>query len=167
MKRLKYLVLWVSVIYAAPCIIRVKAADDAVPLTSQTKSVLFPGWGQISEGHTLKGLTFMTCELVSIGLAIHYGMEGSDYYDRYRRTDDPNDAERFRNLTVLNDKRRNAAVLCGIAVWGLNLLDINLGKPKPASFSVQSTGRAFRLDSFSALPHPSGIFFSLSFSLEI
>ncbi|MHB8054320.1 MAG: hypothetical protein ACYDH3_03640 [Candidatus Aminicenantales bacterium] len=90
------------------------------------KSLLFPGWGQISEHRVLKGAAFAAAELALLAGAIHYNGRGNSAYDVYRSAGDAASAVHFRRLVERNDGRRNACLLAAAAVWAVNLLDIHL-----------------------------------------
>jgi len=109
------------------------------------KSLLFPGWGQISEHRVLKGAAFAAAELACLAGAIHYNGRGNSAYDLYRSAGDAAAAVRYRRLVERNDGRRNACFLAAAAVWAVNLLDIHFlvnrkdAGGAPQSFSVGIT----------------------------
>ncbi|MBN1939621.1 MAG: hypothetical protein JW843_08545 [Candidatus Aminicenantes bacterium] len=111
-------------------------AQDPTPtakLGPLQKSLLVPGWGQISEGRILKGAAFLAAELACLAGALRQNHLGNSNYDLYRAATDPDSASRYRRLVERYDGRRNAFLLAGAAVWAINLLDIfGLVKKKTA-----------------------------------
>ena len=88
------------------------------------KSLIFPGWGQISEQHVVKGAAFAVAELACLGAAIYHNSLGNENYARYRAATDEPAAVRYRSLIVRHDGRRNAFLLAAAVVWAVNLIDI-------------------------------------------
>jgi hypothetical protein len=116
------LVLLVSLCPSTPA-----AAQDppAVPKFGPLqKSLLVPGWGQISEGRIFKGAAFLAAELACLAGAFHQNGLGNTNYDLYQTATDAESASRYRGLVERHDGRRNAFLLAGAAVWAVNLLDI-------------------------------------------
>jgi len=105
-----------------------RAADDDPPAIPKFgplhKSLLVPGWGQISEGRLLKGAAFLAAELACLAGALHQNSLGNTNYDLYQAATDAASASRYRRLVERHDGRRNAFLLAGAAVWAVNLLDI-------------------------------------------
>jgi len=90
------------------------------------KSLLLPGWGQISEKRTFEGIAFLAAEAVCL-----YGVFANDHlgnlnYDLYKSAAGTDDAVRFRQLVEKYDGRRNRFLLAAAAVWAANLVDIYL-----------------------------------------
>jgi hypothetical protein len=88
------------------------------------KSLIFPGWGQISEHRRLKGAAFAVAELTCLGAALVHDGLGNENYALYRAAADETEAVRYRQLVVRHDGRRNAFLLAAAAVWAVNLIDI-------------------------------------------
>jgi hypothetical protein len=105
------------------------------------KSVVFPGWGQVSTGRYTRGVVMMGTALASIGaigaLTLQYNRhvdsydaasrgyaqatyigDAVEYYTQMTNSwDDANDTYRYRNIAI--------GVLAGMYVW--SILDITLG----------------------------------------
>jgi hypothetical protein len=88
------------------------------------KSLIFPGWGQMSERYWVKGVAFAVAELACLGAAIHHNSLGNENYTYYRAAADELAAVRYRSLVVRHDGRRNAFLLAAAVVWAVNLIDI-------------------------------------------
>lgn len=99
------------------------------------KSLLLPGWGQMSEGRWLEGILFLGLEAACLLSAVHENRLGNEAYRLYQAAGTADDAARYRSDTESRDARRNRWLLAGAAVWALNLLDIHLivkGKEGPS-----------------------------------
>jgi hypothetical protein len=107
-----------------------KPPEERRKLGPREKSLLFPGWGQISEKRYGRGLTFMFTEMACISSAIIYTVKGSHSYSNYQNADNTPDAIYYRELTESYDKRRNISLALGAIVWAVNLLDMSLTKEK-------------------------------------
>jgi len=97
------------------------------------KSLIIPGWGQLSEKRYGEGIAFLSAEIFCLTLAIVNNHRGNENYSLYQRAASSEEALRYRQLTEKYDTRRNEFLLAGAAVWALNLLDIYLivnGKEK-------------------------------------
>ena len=90
------------------------------------KSLLLPGWGQISEHRTLKGAAFAAAELACLAGAVYHNRLGNSNYDLYKAATDVASTTRYRDLVERHDGRRNAFLLAAAAVWAANLLDVYL-----------------------------------------
>lgn len=107
------------------------------------KSLLIPGWGQISERRYLEGVVFLGSELFCLIQAIRNNALGHEAYGRYKAAAGRDEAVLQRRSTETFDTRRNRYLLAGAAVWALNLLDIylivkNRDRPKSAwTFRIQ------------------------------
>jgi hypothetical protein len=88
------------------------------------KSLIFPGWGQMSERRWVKGAAFAVAELACLGAAIYHNSLGNENYARYRAAADEPAAARYRSLVVRHDGRRNAFLIAAAVVWAVNLIDI-------------------------------------------
>ncbi len=93
-------------------------------LKSLEKSLVFPGWGQLSEKRYLEGIIFATSELFCLAGVFKNMKEGDRYYKLYKSAENTQDAIKFRELTTKFDKRRNRFIAGAIAVWALNILDM-------------------------------------------
>jgi hypothetical protein len=141
MTRLRWLSVIVGVILPITGAMAQGSQSRAEQLSPEHKSILLPGWGQLATGHTLRGISYLSCEAISAGLALYFGISGSQYYDKYRKTSDPREATRFRQKTISCDKRRNAAIIAGLAVWSINLLDIYTQSPGNPLLKPETTVR--------------------------
>jgi hypothetical protein len=103
-----------------------KAADPAKGLGPLEKSLLVPGWGQLSEKRWLEGAFFLAAEAFCIVQALRLNKLGNSAYLAYKAAASLDDAVRLRQETERRDSRRNQYLLAGAAVWALNLLDIHL-----------------------------------------
>lgn len=100
-----------------------EAAKEIV-FTSLSKSLLIPGWGQLSEKRYIEGVIFFSAEVFSIYKIFSYNHKGNTYYSRYKQADNVADAVKFRELTEKYDKRRNIFMLVAASIWAINLIDI-------------------------------------------
>lgn len=94
------------------------------------KSLLFPGWGQLHEKKTVKGLLFMTGELLAITGAVIANHRGNRNYNRYKTSTTVEDTMFYRKETERYDKQRNLFIAAGIGIWIINMVDIYLYKNK-------------------------------------
>lgn len=92
--------------------------------TSLQKSLFIPGWGQIAEKRYVEGILFLSTEAFCFYKIFSYNHKGNDYYNKYKKADNINDAVKFRELTEKYDTRRNKFILAAAAVWAINLIDI-------------------------------------------
>jgi len=90
------------------------------------KSLIFPGWGQLSEKQYVKGALFAASEIFCIVQFVLKNNKANDAYRRYRQAGNVADAIAFRQLTEKYDKQRNWVTAGGAFVWILNLVDIYL-----------------------------------------
>lgn len=88
------------------------------------RSLLIPGWGQISAGSYTKGTVFLATACISLGAAAYCGYKGKTSYHEYREAETPTRAERYRHQTVTYDTYRNAALVSYGVIWLLNCYDI-------------------------------------------
>ena len=88
------------------------------------KSLIFPGWGQLIEKQYLKGIFFMSSEILCITQAIINNNRANKFYKKYREANNSNDAAAFRLETERFDKRRNTFILAGTIVWVANMIEI-------------------------------------------
>jgi len=95
-----------------------------IKFTSLQKSLLIPGWGQITEKKYIEGVLFLSAEIFCIYKIFSYNHKGNDYYDLYKKTDNVSDATEYRGLTEKYDTRRNRFILVAAGVWIINLIDI-------------------------------------------
>lgn len=105
------------------------------------KSLLIPGWGQLSEKRYIEGALFIAAEALCLYGIFVNDHAGNRNYGLYKKAETMDDAVRFRQLAEKLDARRNRFLLAAAAVWAVNLVDIYLivsNKPKPDnSFSLR------------------------------
>ena len=92
--------------------------------TSLQKSLLIPGWGQISEKRYLEGILFLSAEVFCLYKVISYNHKGNDYYNLYKNADNISNALEYRALTEKYDTKRNRLILAAAGIWIINLVDI-------------------------------------------
>lgn len=90
------------------------------------KSLLVPGWGQLSEKHYLEGVAFLGAEIACLYGALRNDKRGSTSYALYKAAASAEDAVRHRRDVEVYDGRRNRFLLAAAAVWAVNLVDIFL-----------------------------------------
>lgn len=101
------------------------------------KSLIFPGLGQLHEKKYLKGIIFITAELIAITGAILNNRQGNKNYNKYRSSLTENDALFFRKETERFDRSRNLFIAAGMGVWIINMLDIYIIKKKMGKKSIE------------------------------
>lgn len=115
-------------------------AEEEKELSSLEKSIIFPGWGQISQKRYIEGIIFATSEVICLAGVFKNLREGNKYYRLYKNADNPMDAVKFRDLTIKFDKRRNRFIAGAIAVWALNLIDMSIITKKGESMTLKFGG---------------------------
>ncbi|MCJ7681272.1 MAG: hypothetical protein MUP70_11140 [Candidatus Aminicenantes bacterium] len=108
--------------------------DSRPTLTPLHKSLIYPGWGQLSEKHVLEGILFMAAETVCLFQVIQNNRNGNLAYVDYKTAASVASAVEQRALTEKYDTRRNQWLLAAAGVWIANLVNIhiivrNKGKP--------------------------------------
>lgn len=103
-----------------------RLGEDGSAPSSLSKSLLFPGWGQLAEKKYAEGIFFLAAETFCLVEIFSFNHQGNANYKKYREAETTEDAVAFRDLTVKYDKKRNAYILAAAGVWVLNLLDIYL-----------------------------------------
>ena len=88
------------------------------------KSLLIPGWGQLSEKKYFKGIAFLGAEIFCFASILHNNHKGNSAYQSYKDAINMEDAVHFRELTEKYDTKRNQFLVAAAAVWALNLIDI-------------------------------------------
>jgi hypothetical protein len=123
------LICLLSVILAIPAAGQERPARPAEPgrtLGPLEKSLLLPGWGQLSEKHVVEGILFLAAEAGVLAAALVNSHRGKESYALYRSAATMEEAVRARELTERYDIRRNQLLLAAAAVWAANLFDISL-----------------------------------------
>jgi hypothetical protein len=95
-----------------------------------SRSLLFPGWGQLLQKRYLPSAAFAAATASLLGVALYKNIRGNSSYRSYRQAGDGESASRFRELTLRCDRERNIALLAAAGVWALNLLDAWLAEKK-------------------------------------
>jgi len=90
------------------------------------KSLLLPGWGQLSEKRYLEGVLFLAAEAAALAGVLVNDHRGNENYALYQKAQTLDEAVRTRRLTEKYDARRNQLLLAAAAVWAANLIDIAL-----------------------------------------
>jgi hypothetical protein len=91
---------------------------------SLQKSLLVPGWGQISEKRYVEGAIFLGGEIFCLAKIFSCNHKGNTYYDLYKAADNLEDTVKYRKLTEKYDASRNRYILAAFGVWAVNLADI-------------------------------------------
>ncbi|OGD24639.1 MAG: hypothetical protein A2Y56_06890 [Candidatus Aminicenantes bacterium RBG_13_63_10] len=89
------------------------------------KSLLLPGWGQLAEKRYVKGIAFLSAEVLCLVGFLSTNHSANAYYEKYQSAVTPEDAVRYRALTEKYDTWRNRVLLAAAAVWVVNLIDIS------------------------------------------
>ena len=101
-----------------------EASSPKIKFASLQKSLLIPGWGQIAEKRYIEGILFLSAEIFCFYKIFSYNHKGNSYYNLYIKTDNVNDAIKYRALTEKYDTKRNRFILAAAGVWIINLIDI-------------------------------------------
>ena len=111
-----------------PCLSQDEKGEEGISpeskFTSLQKSLLIPGWGQMSEKRYLEGILFLSVEVFCLYKVISYNHKSNDYYSLYKNADNVSDALEYRDLTENYDHKRNRFILAVAGVWIINLIDI-------------------------------------------
>jgi len=91
---------------------------------SLQKSLLVPGWGQLAEKRYFEAAIFFGAEIFCLSRIFSYNHKADTYYDSYKKSDNMEDAVKYRGLTEKNDAKRNQYMLAALGVWAVNLADI-------------------------------------------
>jgi len=95
-------------------------------LGSLEKSLILPGWGQLTEKRYIEGALFIAAEAFCLYGILVNDHTGNRNYELYKKAETMDEAVRFRLLTEKFDARRNRFLLAAAAVWAVNLVDIAL-----------------------------------------
>ncbi|MFC1850420.1 DUF5683 domain-containing protein [candidate division CSSED10-310 bacterium] len=95
-----------------------------VALTPLTRSVLIPGWGQLTTRHYVKGSTFVGIAVVSLYLSIHYNHEANQTHKKYQAATELDQILHYRNETEDLDIKRNQAIMVLMGNHIINILDM-------------------------------------------
>ncbi len=93
-------------------------------LNSLQKSLLLPGWGQITEKRYIEGILFLSAEIFCFYKIFSYNHTGNNYYNLYKNADNVIDTIKYRELIEKYDTKRNRFILAAASVWIINLIDI-------------------------------------------
>lgn len=97
---------------------------DQTSFTSLHKSLLWPGWGQLSEKRYLEGILFSAAEAFCIVEILINNHKGNQEYELYKNADNVQDAVKYRSSTERYDTRRNQFMLAAVGIWIVNLVDM-------------------------------------------
>jgi len=125
-KKLIFITIFIMLIFSGNIFSSEKDKKEKPKISSLEKSILIPGWGQLSEKHYLEGFIFLTLEAGAIAGIIINAKKANKYYKNYKEARTVPDAIKYRNLTEKYDIRRNKFILAAGAIWALNLLDMYL-----------------------------------------
>ncbi len=118
----------ILLLISGPCFSQDKEGEKGTTpekkFTSLQRSLLIPGWGQITEKRYIEGVLFLSAEIFCIYKIFSYNHKGNDHYDLYKKADNVSDATEYRDLTEKYDTRRNRFILVAASVWIINLIDI-------------------------------------------
>ena len=92
--------------------------------TSLHKSLLWPGWGQISEKRYVEGILFSAAEAFCVVEILINNYKGNQEYKLYKNANNVHDAIKYRRSTERYDTRRNQFMLAAVGVWIVNLVDM-------------------------------------------
>jgi len=92
--------------------------------TSLHKSLLWPGWGQLSEKKYIEGILFSAAEAFCVVEILINNYKGNQEYKLYKDADNVQDAIKYRRSTERYDTRRNQFMLAAVGVWIINLVDM-------------------------------------------
>ena len=106
-------------------------AEDPPPAAKRPfgplqKSLLIPGWGQLSEKRYWEGAALLGAEILCLAAALADNGRGNDAYAAYRAAASMDEAVAARARVEKYDTRRNKYLLAAAAVWAVNLLDMAL-----------------------------------------
>ncbi|MBM3295600.1 MAG: hypothetical protein FJY82_13925 [Candidatus Aminicenantes bacterium] len=109
------------------------------------KSLLVPGWGQLSEKRYFEGFAFFGAEVACLIGFFRNDRLGNERYALYKAAASVEDAVRRRREVEMFDRRRNGFLLAAAAVWAANLVDIVLilksrGGGRPAALKFGCDG---------------------------
>jgi hypothetical protein len=110
-----------------PCFGQEVAPEESPPekkFKSLHKSLLFPGWGQLSEKRYVEGIVFLSAELFTLYKVFSYNHKGNNAYAQYKDAGSVADAVHNRQITEDYDKKRNQYLLVAAGIWVINLIDI-------------------------------------------
>lgn len=137
-------VLCLSIGLIGPASLRAQEpAPDEKRLGPLEKSLILPGWGQLSEKRYVEGFLFMAAEAFCLYEVFVNDHAGNRNYGLYKKAETMDDAVFYRQLTEKYDTRRNRFLLAAAAVWAVNLLDIyrivthKKGKDGSLSFRIE------------------------------
>ena len=97
---------------------------DQTSFTSLHKSLIWPGWGQLSEKRYLEGIFFSAAEAFCVVEIIINNHKGNREYKLYKNADNVQDAVKYRRSTEKYDTRRNQFFLAAAGIWAVNLIDM-------------------------------------------
>jgi len=104
----------------------VRKSESARAFGPLEKSLLVPGWGQLSEKRYVEGALFLAAEALCVWGIFASDHRGNESYALYQNAKNEDEAVNARRLAEKYDSRRNQFLLGAASVWAANLLDIYL-----------------------------------------
>lgn len=113
-------------------------ASDAVVLRSRKdavfRSLLIPGWGQMYNRQTLKGVLILSAEIGLIGAGIAFHLSGENAYNQYTSqtsasqlgTDPAGEAQALYDTAQSRYTARNVLFTLAAGLWVANVIDAYL-----------------------------------------
>lgn len=105
---------------------------EPVSLTPEVRSLLLPGWGQLSRGESGRGAAFVTGFGLAALAALGFGLQASAAYDAYRAATTPEEAVRERRRTRRFDRFQNLSIGLAATVWLGSVVDLRLRREAAA-----------------------------------
>ena len=111
-------------LYVAPTdTVDLEAHLSQNPTVALFKSMVVPGWGQVGNGDYLKAIIFFGLDAWMVGSAIHYGLQASDFKDKFESAETV--AERNEWYQLYDDRRseRNKFTWFAVIVSFISMFD--------------------------------------------
>lgn len=105
-------------------VIELSEAKNELIKSSMAKNVLMPGWGQVSMGSTVKGITLMSVATASLGAMVYYIIDTNKKQDEY--INETNKLLINQKYSAFNNsyKSRNIFIALFAATWIYSQLDL-------------------------------------------
>jgi hypothetical protein len=133
------------------------------------RSILVPGYGQLYNGHTIKGGVFFGTEIALLSAALAFHLAGDSLLGDYNRearlqvgSDPTGRVQQIYDAAQTRYQIRDGLLLAATGVWVLNMADAFLsgGKPRP-SVAAHEPGRSDREFSLLAAIRPGQAVFGI------